>query len=192
MASLLIFVEQLGQRTAVELGPDATVADLAAAVESSPHKLRFQGRSFADPSGLLADLGVCQQSEVSILCHERWKPKTGEIMRQAVGKLAESEWRTTPEIEAWMSDHHSGVGAPNSFDIEDWDVSSVTDMCCMFRRASTFNNDISNWDVSSVTDMSDMFHGASSFNNDISKWDVSSVIDMSDMFHGASSFNNDI
>ena len=42
-------------------------------------------------------------------------------------------------------------------DINDWDVSQVTDMSWMFYRAYSFNCDISNWDVSQVTDMSSMF-----------------------------------
>ena len=77
-------------------------------------------------------------------------------------------------------------------DISGWDVSSVTDMCDMFDEASAFNGDISGWDVSSVTDMDFMFCEASSFNGDISDWDVSSVTDMDGMFYNASSFNQDI
>jgi len=41
-------------------------------------------------------------------------------------------------------------------DISRWNVSSVTNMRCMFRR-TPFNGDISGWDVSSVTDMWGMF-----------------------------------
>ena len=76
--------------------------------------------------------------------------------------------------------------------INDWDVSSVTNMSNMFKNASSFNQDISNWDVSSVTNMHDMFNGASSFNQDISNWDVSSVTNMHNMFDGASSFDQDL
>jgi len=212
MAGLIIFVEDLGKKTALELRPDATVADLAAAAECSPEQLRFQGGSFPDASQPLADVGVCQQSEVSITPHhERWKPKDKKIMREAVEKLAvggrwqrcvvsgrwQSSWQTTREIEKWMTKNHNGRVAPNVFGIEDWDVSSVTDMSFMFdtygtRDVGTFNSDISRWDVSSVTSMFRMFIDASSFNCDISRWDVSSVRDMSFMFHGASSFNHDI
>ena len=73
-----------------------------------------------------------------------------------------------------------------------WDVSSVTNMSSMFSSVENFNQDIGNWDVSSVTDMSCMFCGASSFNQDIGNWDVSSVTNMSQMFSGSSSFNQDI
>lgn len=73
-----------------------------------------------------------------------------------------------------------------------WNVSSVTNMAHMLSSAHNFNQDISNWIVSSVTDMSRMFSGATSFNQDIGNWNVSSVMDMSYMFNYASSFNQDI
>ena len=73
--------------------------------------------------------------------------------------------------------------------INNWDVSSVTDMYEMFNRASSFNQPLNSWDVSSVTSMSYMILGASSFNQPLNSWDVSSVTDMYYMFYGASSFN---
>ncbi len=77
-------------------------------------------------------------------------------------------------------------------DIGGWDVSSVTVMLGMFSGADTFNQDIGGWDVSSVTNMRTMFGAASSFNQDIGGWDVSSVTVMLGMFSGASTFNQDI
>jgi len=41
-------------------------------------------------------------------------------------------------------------------DISQWDVSNVTNMCCMFNN-SKFNRNISQWDVSKVNDKRDMF-----------------------------------
>jgi surface protein len=77
-------------------------------------------------------------------------------------------------------------------DISNWDVSNVTNMRHMFRRAASFNQDLSNWDVSSVTNMENMFCRATSFNQDLSNWDVSNVTDMRGMFWRATSFNQDI
>jgi len=74
-------------------------------------------------------------------------------------------------------------------DIGNWDVSNVTSILGMFRNTS-FNQDISNWDTSSVTDMGTMFN-TSSFNQDIGNWDVSSVTDMAGMFV-STPFNQDI
>ncbi|MHA1191805.1 MAG: BspA family leucine-rich repeat surface protein [Promethearchaeota archaeon] len=76
--------------------------------------------------------------------------------------------------------------------MNDWDVSSVTNMTFMFYNAITFNQDIGSWDVSSVTDMSYMFRNANSFNQDIGSWDASSVTSMYEMFSDASDFNQNI
>jgi len=77
-------------------------------------------------------------------------------------------------------------------DIDNWDVSNVTNMKQMFWYANSFNQDIGKWDVSSVTDMGSMFFRALQFNQDIGKWDVSSVIKMDQMFELADNFNQDL
>ena len=45
----------------------------------------------------------------------------------------------------------------------------------MFSRASAFNQNIDNWNVSNVTDMSSMFYTALSFNQNIGGWNFSSI-----------------
>ena len=76
--------------------------------------------------------------------------------------------------------------------INEWDVSSVTDMSYMFAYAINFNQNIDNWDVSSVTDMSYMFAYATNFNQNIDNWDVSSVTNMESMFSHAYIFNQNL
>ena len=70
--------------------------------------------------------------------------------------------------------------SPFNGDISKWDVSNVKDMRYMFDR-SMFDGDISEWDVFNVRDMSYMFM-QSQFDGDLSKWNVSNVIVMSNMF----------
>ena len=61
-------------------------------------------------------------------------------------------------------------------------VSNVTNMSCMFRGASQFNQDIGGWDVSNVINMSHVFAGTSHFNIDIGQWDISNVTTISRVF----------
>ena len=77
-------------------------------------------------------------------------------------------------------------------DISKWDVSNITDMHGMFWGCKNFNKDISDWNVYNVTNISKMFWGCEAFNQDISKWDVSNVTDMYQTFHYSKSFNQDI
>lgn len=75
-------------------------------------------------------------------------------------------------------------------DISSWDVNNVTDMSYMFIRTS-FDQDISSWEVGNVTSMRTMFYGTP-FDQDISSWDVSSVTNMESIFRETSNFNQNI
>ena len=73
-----------------------------------------------------------------------------------------------------------------------WNVSSVKNMSHMFDDANYFNKPLETWDVSNVSDMSWMFFEADNFNQPLGNWDVSHVTDMSSMFKAAYTFNQPI
>jgi surface protein len=85
----------------------------------------------------------------------------------------------------------SGMFRATAFNqpLDNWDVSSVTNMVGMFQSATAFNQPLDNWDVSSVTIMVGMFQSATAFNQPLDNWDVSNVTNMVGMFLRASAFN---
>ena len=66
-------------------------------------------------------------------------------------------------------------------EINNWDVSNVTNMESMFEYAESFNQPLNKWNVSKVTDMGFMFGGATSFNQPLNNWNVSNVMYMNSM-----------
>ena len=79
---------------------------------------------------------------------------------------------------------------PHNIDISEWDVSNVEDMSGMFYDCENFNSDLSEWDVSNVKDMNHMFNRCYQFNSDISQWDVSNVKEMTCIFNECTSLKN--
>lgn len=69
----------------------------------------------------------------------------------------------------------SGTGIENVPNMNQWNVSTITDMSYMFADATLFNANISSWDVSNVTDMEGMFSNATSFNQSLGVWSLSSL-----------------
>ena len=79
---------------------------------------------------------------------------------------------------------------PHNIDISEWNVSNVTDMNSMFLDCENFNCDLSEWDVSNVTNMANMFDHCYNFNSDLSDWDVSNVKFMKRIFNGCTLLKN--
>ena len=76
---------------------------------------------------------------------------------------------------------------PHNINISDWDVSKVKNMNYMFEGCKNFNADLSRWNVYNVKYMYFMFNRCENFNSDLSKWDVSNVENISYMFNDCDS-----
>ena len=74
-------------------------------------------------------------------------------------------------------------------EINNWDVSNVTNMTSIFEDAHFFNQSLNKWNVSNVRNMNRMFQNATSFNQPLNNWNVSNVNFMGSMFYNAESFN---
>ena len=85
----------------------------------------------------------------------------------------------------------NGLFANTSFNcnISSWDVSNVTNMAFMFSYNSSFNQPLNSWDVGNVTNMNWMFGYNSAFNQALNNWDVRNVVTFHAMFYEATSFN---
>lgn len=76
--------------------------------------------------------------------------------------------------------------------IDQWNVSNVTNMECMFEGLSDFNCDLSSWNVSKVENMDSMFMECCNFNCDLSSWDTGNVVNMDYMFGGCMNLDTDL
>lgn len=102
-------------------------------------------------------------------------------------------------VDAYLSGQGLETVRQTYGDIEDWDVSGITDFSELFDatgrnpEAATFASaDLSAWNVSSGEKFFAMFQGAVAFNSDLSGWDVGSGTDFSYAFAGATAFNTDL
>ncbi|MEY6749426.1 BspA family leucine-rich repeat surface protein [Escherichia coli] len=104
--------------------------------------------------------------------------------------------RTVPNRipEKWTSlamlfNYLTTLNDPN---IQEWDVSRITNMSKTFLGCQKLNLDFSKWNVSRVTNMSYMFSSCLAFvGNGLDKWDVSKVNDMSFMFSSSAALDGD-
>jgi surface protein len=89
-------------------------------------------------------------------------------------------------VRLWCSDRATAYDRYGN--INDWDVSKVTDMTRLF-KATKFNDRIDRWDVRNVTSMQETFRLATDFNQTLDTWDARHVATAHGMFMSATSFN---
>ena len=93
-------------------------------------------------------------------------------------------------VTAWLT--NSTTATTTYGPIDQWDVSSVSNMYGLFAYKPTFNADIGGWNVALVSTMFNMFYQAYAFNHNIAGWNTASVSNMYGMFRDASAFNQPI
>jgi surface protein len=115
--------------------------------------------------------------------------------------LAQNMLMTT-NVNNWdvsqITDFNNCFAGCNKFNraLNNWNVSNganMQNMLGMFSSpASLFNQDITGWNVANVTNMQSMFGNSKAFNQNISVWNVANVTNFGAMFDSASLFNQNL
>ena len=109
-----------------------------------------------------------------------------------IGKLTKPQYTCQPkdkdELNAILKKR---LAKDKDTNLNDIDVSKITDMSWLFYNLDPHNIDISQWNVSNVTNMTHMFKYCKHFNCDLGDWDVSNVEDMSNMFYCCENFKGE-
>lgn len=77
-------------------------------------------------------------------------------------------------------------------EIDEWDVSNVTDMNFFAWKCQHFKADLSKWNVSKVKSAEGAFLGCEEFTSDLSKWNTSNLEQAGSMFLYCKTFDSDL
>ena len=124
-------------------------------------------------------------------CKPKNKHELKKIIQECLKKDKDADLNDIDVSEITDMSNLFGNLDPHNIDISNWDVSNVENMGCMFYDCENFNSDLSSWNVSNVTSMIGMFWNCKNFNCDLSNWDVHNVENMSSMFTGCESLKNE-
>ena len=105
-------------------------------------------------------------------------------------KLYNYKPTNTPDLKTIIDEKLWKDGNKDA-NLNDIDVSKITDMSGLFFGEFPHNINISEWDVSNVEDMSNMFWNNNDFNCDLGKWDVHNVKQMRYMFRDCKNFKGE-
>ncbi|SNR55111.1 gliding motility-associated C-terminal domain-containing protein [Maribacter sedimenticola] len=132
------------------------------------------------------------RDNLKLISMDQWGSQVWESMRQTFYFCENMEYNATdiPNL-SMVTDMRSMFRRATLFNtnINNWDVSNVSDMSAMFYQAYIYNQPMDTWNVSNVTRMDNMFDTANEFNQNINGWDVSNVTSMYNMFSNTDNYN---
>ena len=135
-------------------------------------------------------LKIGKSTKQQYTCQPKDKRELRKILEERLGKNKDADLNDIDVSEITdMANIFYGLD-PHNIDVSQWDVSSVIDMDYMFSGSTNFNCDLSQWNVSKVINMRHMFGECQKFNSDLSDWNVSNVRDMSWMLYKCTSMKN--
>lgn len=152
--------------------------------------LRLVVQNCVSLSSIEAVLSACQSGRLDFDyngTNMNFTPFVQSLSTVFTIKYAFTNFSLRYAVDMWCSNKmkaHAIYG-----DINQWDVSQVTDMNCLFLDQKHFNSEIGYWDTGNVTTMRSLFDFAESFNQPIDSWNTSKVRDLAGMFIKAFSFN---
>lgn len=131
--------------------------------------------------------------------HYKYHPETKSELQELLKKLIDERGKDADLNDIDVSKitdmellFHRFYSKIQNIDISEWNVSNVVNMKGMFWECEKFNCDLSMWNVSKCANMANLFSQCRSFNCDLSEWDVSKAKTMDSMFYSCENFESDL
>lgn len=109
------------------------------------------------------NIGGSSRSDSTKAVNAKFQPKTKEELKELVNNFEINLGDIDTSLITDMSNLFHGTIRKDFSGIENWDVSKVTDMSCMFAQATSFNQPLNSWDISNVKLKTRMFEGAEAY-----------------------------